>query len=273
MTPIFIARECRPRAPRRCARAALPPPYSSGRSPAGGGASSAARAASRSRPTSVFQPASTVSTHSVVSRSVTHRTPEQIGLLLHPARVREHRARVHRQAHEVQVAQRRQQLHGLCRVQARAQAELLQPRGGARVQRQHAPARNRLQQGDEAFQPRRVVHVARPVGGGQHVPAGLEPVVGERARALPRDRAERQRHVGHHVADEVALPGGVLALEVVHRRRGRAQQQVAGVVAQHPVELLGHRPVERAHAGLHVRDRHVRLRGRERGASVELVSP
>ena len=39
--------------------------------------SSAASAASRSRSTSMFQPVSTVSTHSVVSRSVTHGTPSR----------------------------------------------------------------------------------------------------------------------------------------------------------------------------------------------------
>ena len=55
----------------------------------------------------MFQPASTVSTHSVVSRSVTHGTPEQVGLLLHAAGVGEDRARVHGQLDEVQVAERR----------------------------------------------------------------------------------------------------------------------------------------------------------------------
>ena len=53
---------------------ARPSPYSGGR--VGGGArSSAARAASGSRSTSVFQPASTVSVHSVLGRSVMHGTP------------------------------------------------------------------------------------------------------------------------------------------------------------------------------------------------------
>ena len=42
-------------------------------------------AAAASRSTSVFQPASTVSVHSVVSRSVTHGMPREVRLLLHPA--------------------------------------------------------------------------------------------------------------------------------------------------------------------------------------------
>ena len=43
-----------------------------------------------------------------------------------------------------------------------------------------------------------------------------------------------------------------------HRRLRRAQQQVARVVGEHAVQLLGHRAVERAHARLDVRDGHAR---------------
>jgi hypothetical protein len=76
-------------------------------------------------------------------------------------------------------------------------------------------------------------------------------------------RLEQQRDVHHHVADEVDTAGHVLALEVLHRRLGRAQQHVGKVVGHDAVELLRHRAVERAHPGLDVRDRDVRLRGGE----------
>ncbi len=56
--------------------AAWPSPKIGGRS-AGSGRRSAAANASGSHPTSVFQPVSTVSTHSVSSRSVTQRTPHR----------------------------------------------------------------------------------------------------------------------------------------------------------------------------------------------------
>ena len=59
-------------------------------------------------------------------------------------------------------------------------------------------------------------------------------------------------------------PATALAAQVVDGRLRRAQQQVAGVVGQHAVELLGHRAVERAHAGLDVRDGDARLRGGKR---------
>ena len=76
-------RRARPRARRRRARGARPAACARARR--------ARRRASRS--TSTFQPASTVSTHSVVSRSVTHGTPGEVGLLLHAAGVGQHRAR------------------------------------------------------------------------------------------------------------------------------------------------------------------------------------
>src|SRR5207247_1088867 len=53
--------------------AAWPSPYRAGWA-SGGERSSAAWAASASRPARTFQPVSTVSTHSVVSRRVTHGT-------------------------------------------------------------------------------------------------------------------------------------------------------------------------------------------------------
>ena len=50
-----------------------------------------------------------------------------------------------------------------------------------------------------------------------------------------------------------------LGRQVPHRLLGRREQQVGGVVGEHPVVLLGHPPVERAQAGLQVRHRDVHL--------------
>ncbi len=85
-----------------------------------------------------------------------------------------------------------------------------------------------------------------------------------RQRAVVGARAglDEQRNVDHHVADELDAAGDVLALEVRHRGRRGAEQQIGEVVGENAVELLGHRAVERPHAGLDVCDRHV---GERRG--------
>ena len=86
------------------------------------------------------------------------------------------------------------------------------------------------------------------------------------ASSAARARREEQRHVDHHVADELDPPGNVLALEVGDRGRRGAEQQVGEVVGEHAIELLGHRAIEGAHARLHMGDRHARLgRGQAAG--------
>ncbi len=67
---------------------------------------------------------------------------------------------------------------------------------------------------------------------------------------------------------------------LVGRRLGR-EQQIRDLVGQHPVELLGHAPVEAPETGLHVGDAESQLRGRqgarERGVDItnddQLVRP
>ena len=70
--------------------------------------------------------------------------------------------------------------------------------------------------------------------------------VGERDRrlALARPRLEQHRDVHHDVAHHLDRPVRALATEIVGRRLGRAQQQRAQPVDEHPVELLGHTAVE-----------------------------
>ena len=93
---------------------------------------------------------------------------------------------------------------------------------------------------------------------------GSRPSSLEDRRALLGDVTERERDVRHDVAHEVDLAGGPLALEVPDRRLGRAEQEVAGVVREHAVQLLGHGAVEGAHPGLDMAGRDGRLAGRER---------
>jgi hypothetical protein len=140
------------------------------------------------------------------------------------------------------------------------------------VQREDDRARQGLEQLDERLKPLRIVDVARPVGRREDVLAMGNAVLRESVRPLLGHRRERERHVGHRIAYEPHLARHPLALEVRHGRLGRAQQQVAGVVGEHAVQLLGHAPVERPHPRLHVRHRHVALRARqgarERGVGV-----
>jgi len=102
------------------------------------------------------------------------------------------------------------------------------------------------------------------VGGHGQIAARLEAALGQDPRALGRDVAEGQGHVGHHVPDEVGALAQALAREVRHRGLGGAQQQVGGVVCEHAVQLLGHRAVEGAHARLDVPDGDMGLGGRQR---------
>jgi hypothetical protein len=112
------------------------------------------------------------------------------------------------------------------------------------VHREHHPHGQRLDQLDQLLEPLRVVHVARPVCRERDVLARLETAILENRRALLRDVTERERDVRHHVAHEVDLAGRPLTLEVPDRRLGRAEEEVAGVVRQHAVQLLGHGAVE-----------------------------
>jgi hypothetical protein len=130
------------------------------------------------------------------------------------------------------------------------------------VQRQDDGQRHSRQDVDERAQPRRVVHVARPVRGGQQVLARThaQPVQRSRVRA----RREQLEDVHHHVPDEDHVPDHPLAPQRLDRRGGRAEQERGRVVGEDAVELLGHPAVVGAHPRLDVRDGHARLRGRQR---------
>jgi hypothetical protein len=168
---------------------------------------------------------------------------------------------VQQQRGEVEVAERRDEPHALERIQ---QPRRLQPRAGARVQRQDDRVRQRGQQGNEPLQALGVVHGARPVRGREQEGARLDLAGLQHRRALARPRGQQLRDVHHHVAHDHDLARDVLVAQVAGRRGRRAQQQVGGVVGEHAVELLGHRAVERAHPRLHMGDRDPHLRRGQR---------
>ena len=108
----------------------------------------------------------------------------------------------------------------------------------------------------------------------EQVRAGLE---ADRASgAAVRNRGlERDERVDHRVADE-RDPLGVdaLARQVARAPRASGEQQVRDLVGDDPVDLLGHRAVEAAQAGLDVADAGCSsLAAASAAASVELTSP
>ncbi len=127
------------------------------------------------------------------------------------------------------------------------------------MHREHHRPRQRHQQLHELLEALAPIDVRGAMRRHGQVGAGFELEVRQHGRALAGDLTERHRHVGHHVPDEMALPGRRLAFQVAHRGLGGAEQQLARVVGQHAVQLLRHRAVEGAHAGLHMTDRHARL--------------
>ena len=124
-----------------------------------------------------------------------------------------------------------------------------QPRMGEQQHRQPQPG----EAATMARQPRRVVGVLGAVDGRDEVLAGVEPLRQGASGSASDGVAHPEADVDHHVADQdrARRPGP--------RRRGgrmatsrRGQQQVGGVVGEHPVVLLRHPPVERAQPGLQV---------------------
>ena len=111
----------------------------------------------------------------------------------------------------------------------------------------------------------RRVDVRGPVQGGDHVPAVAEAVGGAGRGSVELVEVGEQR-VDHRVADKVhRVRRPALAGQVAKRLGRRAEQQVAQLVRQPPVDLLGHRVVEAPQARLDVRQRDAELRPGERG--------
>ena len=104
------------------------------------------------------------------------------------------------------------------------------------------------------------------VEGDEQVPARLDPELrGGCGGADPI--LERHQGVDHRVADEVhALVGDPLGAQVLDRLLAVEEEVLGEDVGDDPVDLLGHRAVEAAQAGLDVRDGdHGLGRGQRRG--------
>ena len=79
--------------------------------------------------------------------------------------------------------------------------------------------------------------------GQQLVGAWLEAHVTE-DRACPQRRRQMvAKGVEHHVADDMDSFSDSLARQVAHGHLARTQEEVAQVVGDDPVDLLGHAPV------------------------------
>jgi hypothetical protein len=190
-----------PAAPGTTRSPARPSPYSGG--PLRRALALRARRARRPRrgPRARSSPPRTVSVHSVRSRSVTHGHPGEVGLLLHAARVGEHRAGVQQQRREVQVAERRHEPHAGRASSSAQQAGGLEPGARARVQREHDRGRA-SRPGRATSRSRRSGSSTVPAGGGWR--AGTRPA---RRRTPPAPRCRSRARgasscatVDHHVA-------------------------------------------------------------------------
>ena len=94
--------------------------------------------------------------------------------------------------------------------------------------------------------------------------AGLDPEPRRRPQA-PEAVLEGDQGVDHRVADEVhALVGDPLGAQVLDRLVAVQEEQLGELVGDDPVQLLRHRAVEAAQAGLDVGDRYVHLRRGQR---------
>ncbi len=153
------------------------------------------------------------------------------------------------------------------RVEPLAQAGLLQPRArcaGAAAARP-SPARASSSSTSRS-RPRGVVDVAGAVRGRERrsSPASSpsRSSTSERCSAIG---CEGERDVGHHVADEMRRAGDALGARGSPSPTAveQSSRSLAWSVSD-AVELLRHRAVEGAHAGLDVRDRDAGLRRRER---------
>ena len=101
--------------------------------------------------------------------------------------------------------------------------------------------------------------------GDERVGAGLDPEPGG-GPGGPEAVFERDQGVDHRVADEVhALVGDAFGAQVLDRLLAVQEEQLGEAVGDDPVDLLGHRQVEAAQAGLDVGDRDPHLdRGQRR---------
>jgi hypothetical protein len=79
-------------------------------------------------------------------------------------------------------------------------------------------------------------------------------------------RTHRDQRVDHRVPDRAdPRTGAALAQQVLQRLRGVGEQEVRHVIGDDPVDLLGHRSIERSESCFDVADRNADLCGHNRG--------
>ena len=202
MTPIFMAAECTNRARRECALRRCRRRRGRAVLPLGSGRSSA-----RQRRVGVevheHVPARLDGLDPLRRVAQRHaRRLEQVGLLLHAAGVGEDGAGVARELRGSRGS--RAAASSVAAASSRSRRPASSRRFAVRgwSGKTTGPGRRSISV-DEPLEPVRVVDVPGAVRGHEQVAARLDAGVLERARALGRDRREGQRHVGHHVADQV----------------------------------------------------------------------
>ena len=188
----------------------------------------------------------------------------EVGLLLDAARVREHRTGVAQQRGEVEVAERRRE-HG-----RPAPSASRSPAASSRAAVRGCSGRTTgpWTAAQERRRARRAARGRRRCrrDGPSRARSGRAP---RRAASSAAVRAAARGPSSCATSTITSpttstSPGHALAAQDRGGRLRGAQQQVARVVGQHAVELLGHRAVVGAHPRLDVRDRHPGLCGGER---------
>lgn len=108
--------------------------------------------------------------------------------------------------------------------------------------------------GQYAAQALGVIGVFGPVQGGEDIAPRGEAQVGKDMAGSFRPFPVKARGVIHDIPHLLDLGARqALPCQVARRRGGGGEQQVGGMVGQHPVDFLGHPPIEGAQARFHVR--------------------
>ena len=167
----------------------------------------------------------------------------EIRFLLQAAGIGEDECSVLQQAVHVEISER------LDYIKRREQ----QPRSGRcrsrpRMDRKDdaALARRRRQKVDRPFQGSRIVGVLGAVQRRDCIAAALKAEALEDLRPLLRARADKEGRVVHHVAHRTNALADAFAAQIRHRRLGRTEEEIARVVGEHAIDLLGHGTIEGA---------------------------
>ena len=108
------------------------------------------------------------------------------------------------------------------------------------------------------------VDVLRSMERQEQVAARRQAKARQHVGSLLRDREVLEERIDHAVADDVNPLGHVLPPQILSRGGGRREEQVRQLVRDDPVDLLGHRLIERPDARFDVRKRTIEFAREER---------